>query len=166
MVPKPPQPVRMELNLAPMVDVMMCLIIFFMLATTLVNAENRDLQLPWAVSALVVEKKDLGNRVVINIRPKADNPNEADYLVARMEPVGGGGLALVERSMTIVELNKVLADHARKAAADKEEPRCIIRADEEVMYRHVEVVLRGAGLAKIAKIVFSANSGEKPEDEP
>ena len=164
MVPKPPKPVSMELNLAPMVDVMMCLIIFFMLASELVDAENRELELPWAVSAREVEKKDLGRRVVINIRPSIDNPEEAEFLVAGME-VQDGNLKAVVRSMSITELNGYLAKKAAKAAADNEELRCVIRADEEVMYRHVEVVLRAAGLAKIAKIVFSANKGERPADE-
>ena len=109
-----PKPVSMELNLAPMVDVMMCLIIFFMLGSELMNAENRPLQLPWAVAAEEVEKKDLGQRVVINVRPKEDNPEEADYLVAGMEPQADGGLAMVERSMNVGELNNYLA----KAAND------------------------------------------------
>lgn len=160
----PPKPVSMELNLAPMVDVMMCLIIFFMLASELVDAENRELKLPWAVSAQDVKKKDLGRRVVINIRPNIDNPEEADFVVSAPE-FRGGKFELVERSMNVPELNRYLANYAATAAAGNEELRCVIRADQEVMYRHVEVVLRGAGLAKIAKIVFSANKGEQPEDE-
>ena len=160
----PPKPVSMELNLAPMVDVMMCLIIFFMLASELVDAENRPLKLPWAVSAQEVEKKDLGRRVVINIRPSIDNPDEADFVVSAPK-FRDGKLELIERSMNVRDLNDYLADHAAKAADDNEELRCVIRADEEVMYRHVEVVLRAAGLAKIAKIVFSANKGERTEDE-
>ncbi len=160
----PPKPVSMELNLAPMVDVMMCLIIFFMLASELVDAENRELKLPWAVSAREVEKKDLGRRVVINIRPSENNPEEADFVVS-MTTFREGKLKLIERSMSITDLNNHLAKNAVEAAADNEELRCVIRADEEVLYRHVEVVLRAAGLAKIAKIVFSANAGEKPADE-
>jgi biopolymer transport protein ExbD len=46
---KPPEPANLDLNLAPMVDVMMCLIIFFLLASKLVQAENYELELPWAV---------------------------------------------------------------------------------------------------------------------
>ena len=65
--------------------------------------------------------------------------------------------------MNTRELNAYLA---KRAAQDGEELRCVIRADQEVMYRHIEVVLRGAGLAKIGKIVFAANSGEEPTGDP
>ena len=65
---KPPKPVGMTLNLAPMVDVMMCLIIFFLLASKLVDAQHRPLNLPYARAALEVGRGELGPRVVTTTR--------------------------------------------------------------------------------------------------
>ncbi len=78
---RPPKPVAMTLNLAPMVDVMMCLIIFFLLASKLVDAQHRPLNLPYAQAALEVKRSELGPRVVINVRPRADDPLRAEYVV-------------------------------------------------------------------------------------
>jgi len=52
-----------------MVDVTMCLLVFFILATRLVEREtSAKIDLPVARSALEVDKQDLGSRFVINIQ--------------------------------------------------------------------------------------------------
>lgn len=162
MIPRPPRPVGMELNLAPMVDVMMCLIIFFMLASTLVDAESRPLNLPYAVAAKEIEKKELGARVVINVRKAAADERITEYVVARFEPQSDGNIKLVERVLEPRDVEGYLKAAKARADAAKDEIRCVIRGDKEVMYRDIEVVLRGCGLAKIAKITFSANAGDEP----
>ena len=68
---KPHATTRLSLNLAPMVDVMMCLLIFFMLAAKMVEQENSRIDLPMARAAKDAEKQALGNRLVINIRNAA-----------------------------------------------------------------------------------------------
>ena len=162
---KAPQPVRMELNLAPMVDVMMCLIIFFLLTAVLVNAENRPVNLPWAQAAEEKERKELGQRVVINIRPSLDDERIAEYVTVRPVARPGGGLDFVENPLTADQLNEFIQKVAKEKAdlIKKGEFRCVIRADQEVMYRHIEVVLRACGLAKIGKITFTANKGKESD---
>ncbi len=151
----------MELNLAPMVDVMMCLIIFFMLASTLVSAENlKDIKIPWAVAAEEIEKKEMGNRVVINIRPNEDGPS--DFVVAAPTTLQDGTFDIVQRELKPSEVGEFLKGQAAKAGDQLDELRCFIRADENAKYSDVEVVLRGCGLAKIAHIVFSAHAGQEP----
>ena len=155
---RPPKPVGMTLNLAPMVDVMMCLIIFFLLASKLVDAQHRPLNLPYARAALEVGRGELGPRVVINVRPSDDDPLRAEYIVEAWD-----GQNITERVLQPEEINGYLQARADRAV-DKDELRCVIRADQDVAYGHVEVVLRGCGLAKIAKVVFSARSGQEPEE--
>jgi biopolymer transport protein ExbD len=162
MIPRPPRPNSMELNLAPMVDVIMCLIIFFLLASQMVSAENLPLKLPFAVAAKEVEMAELGARVVINIR-KLDEET-AEYVVVRLEPKADGGMDLAERVLTAEEIEGFLKGVAARAAERKEKLTCVIRADQECMYRDIEVVLRGCGLAKIQKITFSAKQGEEPTE--
>ena len=157
---KPPKPVGMTLNLAPMVDVMMCLIIFFLLASKLVDAQHRPLNLPYAQAALEVGRGELGRRVVINVRPSADDPLRADYIVEAWD-----GQNVTERVLQLDEINAYLQARADRAAEQRTDLRCVIRADQDVAYGHVEVVLRACGLAKIAKVVFSARSGQEPEEQ-
>ena len=157
---RPPRPVGMTLNLAPMVDVMMCLIIFFLLASKLVDAQHRPLDLPYARAALEVERSELGARVVINVRPSADDPVLAEYVVEAWD-----GRAITERTLEPDEIAPYLQSHANRARQRNSDLRCVIRADREVAYGHVEVVLRGCGLAKIAKVIFSARAGQEPEEE-
>src|SRR5262245_7876582 len=73
-----------DLNLAPMVDVMMCLLIFFMLATRMVEQENSRIDLPAARAAQDQEIDDAGSRFVINIT-QSDRQTEPVYLI-REEP--------------------------------------------------------------------------------
>ncbi len=157
---KPPKPVAMTLNLAPMVDVMMCLIIFFLLASKLVDAQHRPLNLPYARAALEVGRGELGTRVVINVCPSEDDPLRAEYIVEVWD-----GRNITERTLEPDEIAEYLQLRADRATARETGLCCVIRADQDVAYGHVEVVLRGCGLAKIAKVVFSARSGQEPEEE-
>lgn len=157
---RPPKPVGMTLNLAPMVDVMMCLIIFFLLASKLVDAQHRPLNLPYARAALEVGRGELGRRVVINVRPSDDDPLRAEYIVEAWD-----GQNITERILQPDEIRGYLQARADQVPAADDGLRCVIRADQDVAYGHVEVVLRGCGLAKIGKVVFSARAGVEPERE-
>ena len=157
---RPPKPVGMTLNLAPMVDVMMCLIIFFLLASKLVDAQHRPLNLPYARAALEVGRGELGPRVVINVRPSDRDPLRAEYIVEAWD-----GQNITERILQPDEIRDYLQARADRAAALNTDLRCVIRADQDVAYGHVEIVLRGCGLAKIAKVVFSARAGQEPEED-
>lgn len=151
-----PRPGRFELNLAPMVDVMMCLIIFFLLASKLVDAAHRPLNLPYAEAAEEVERAELGVRVTINVRPANESGTAAEYVVNQWD-----GEQIIERSLVASEVAPYLAGRAQQVP----ELTCVIRADRTVRYAHVENVLRGCGLAKISKIVFSTIAGAGAEGE-
>jgi biopolymer transport protein ExbD len=151
----------MTLNLAPMVDVMMCLIIFFLLGSTLVLEESRPVELPWALAAQQVDRSELGSRVVVNVRPAPDRNLPAEYVV-----VGWDGRNVTETVLTPEQLQAYLMSEAAAARARQEEICCVIRADRDVRYREVETALRGCGLAKIARVVFSVNSGGPPGEPP
>lgn len=157
-----PRSISMTLNLAPMVDVMMCLIIFFILASKIVSAQHRGPQLAYAQAAQEIDRSKLGSRVVVNIRP-TDDGLRAEYVVNTWD-----GQNIVERVMASDEIPSFLQRRQIQAfdSGEQEELRCVIRADRDCAYGDVEVVLRACGLAKISKIVFSANTGEDPEPIP
>ena len=158
---RPPQPASMTLNLAPMVDVLMCLIIFFLLASSLVDREHlEEVRLPFAIAAKELDKSELGARITINVRKSAESAAAgAEYVVIDWDGRTG---SIVERVIEPSALETLL--RSRKAQADiaKSKLRCVIRADQDVTYQDVEAVLRACGLAKVSDIVFSAKSGVEP----
>lgn len=158
---RPPRPVSMALNLAPMVDVMMCLIIFFLLGSTLVLEESRPVELPWALAAQQVDRSELGARVVVNVRPALEREQPAEYVV-----VGWDGRNVTETVLTPPQLHAHLMSAAAAARARQEPICCVIRADRDVKYQEVETALRGCGLARIARVVFSVSSGAPPQEPP
>ncbi len=163
MIFRAPKPTDMSLNLAPMVDVMMCLIIFFLLAGSLVDAEHQQLALPIAISAESVERSALGTRVTINVRKPA---GAADGAAAEYVVAGWDGENIVERVLAPEQVEPFLRARAAEPRAVDEPLRCLIRAERDVAYRDVEVVLRACGLAKIAKVVFAANTQPPAEGTP
>jgi biopolymer transport protein ExbD len=154
----PPKPASMTLNLAPMVDVLMCLIIFFLLASEMATRETA-VNLAWARAAKEVKPSELGQRVTITVRRAGDSDEKAEYVT-----VDWDGQQIVERVLSPTDLENLLKLRAARAQADKQELRCVIRADQAVMYQHVEVVLRACGLAKVGNIVFTAYKGAGPKE--
>jgi len=66
--------ISLQLNMAPLIDVVLLLLIFFMLTSTYLVAEAIDLQLPFSDSARSVEEQDIvlvltrENTVTVNER--------------------------------------------------------------------------------------------------
>jgi biopolymer transport protein ExbD len=129
-----------------MVDVMMCLLIFFMLATKMVEQEHTRIDLPVAKSARDAERQTPTGRFVVNIRrANAAGKQEIVYM-------------LREETLPLGELLE------RLSSASRIDPRmtCLIRADRGVAYRDVEAVLAGcvrAGVANITLGAIRANGG-------
>ena len=144
MLKRPPTPVSMTLNLAPMVDVMMCLIVFFLLASKL--ADHAPVDLPWAAAAKSVKPGEITNPVTITVRPAGEGGDAAEYLVKSWD-----GQKVTEQALRPQDIDPLLQSHAARAAREGQQLRCVIRADRAVRYRHVEVVLRACGLAKIGR---------------
>lgn len=136
----PPPPTQVTINLAPMVDVTMCLMIFFMLTTQMVKEENSTIDLPLAATAKDASKKELGDRFVINIRDAAVTG-------------GSGAIYLVQEKETTLAglLDRLQAERAARADLN-----CVIRADRELPYRYVQAVMMGCAKAGIQKVTFSA----------
>ncbi|QDV90542.1 biopolymer transport protein ExbD [Phycisphaerae bacterium RAS2] len=141
MIRRRPEPTALTLNLAPMVDVMMCLLIFFMLATKMVERENVRIDLPAAATAQDAASTEFGNRVVIGI--VANELGEPAYQY-RGEPA------------TLDEVSRRL----KSAGSIDPELNCVIRADRSLEYRHIEAVMRACADADIRRITFAAAQQE------
>lgn len=136
---KPPPITPLTLNLAPMVDVMMCLLIFFMLATKMVEQERTRIDLPTAAEAKEPPRTEAG-RFVVNIRSENGRPI---YM-------------LREESHTLASLLEQL-NSAAKADARM---TCLIRADKSVSFADVEAVLAECARSGVRGVQFGALQGE------
>lgn len=134
---RPPPATKLTLNLAPMVDVMMCLLIFFMLATKMVEQEHTRINLPVAPQAKESERQQAAGRMIVNIKRSAEG-----------KPV----YMLREESMPLDKLIN------RMTEAAKFDPRLtyIVRADRAMPYRDVAVLLSGCTSAGIHDIKLGA----------
>jgi len=137
-----------SLNLAPMVDVIMCLLVFFMVTTRMVEQENSLIDLPVARSAKDAEKQELGKRFVVNVRD--------------LRLSGGQGAAFVvqEKTLTLAEIARRLeAEHAIDP-----EVNCVIRGDHSLPYQYVQALMVACAEADVRKVTFSAipRAGTRP----
>jgi len=137
-------PVEWELNLAPLVDVVMVLIIFFMLATKMVQREHTQVALPDSTSAELAPHRPAGSRVVINIRP--DNSGEPAYVIA-------------DRALTSHELAARLTAEVRRDRT----VTCYLRAEHVLPWAAIEPVLLACADAGITRITFATNAPPPPE---
>jgi biopolymer transport protein ExbD len=139
---RPPDVTGLGLNLAPMVDVMMCLLIFFLLATKMAERENVLIDLPTAASASEARRAgDRSDRLVVNV--VAATADEVMYVVDARP----------------LALNDVV--RRLEAAAGDSRLECYIRADRSVPYRTVEPLLLHCARLGIARVTFAADmSGE------
>ncbi len=151
---RPPTPTPCTLNLAPMVDVMMCLIIFFLLASQLLAARHARVNLPTATAARVDESA-AGQRAVINVRLAVSG---CEYVVEDWD-----GRSVGERVLAAPALRAFLV--SRRAAAEGEFG-CLIRADRDAPYSAVETVLRACAEAGIARVAFAAQTVRSSEPQP
>lgn len=135
---KPPKATSLALNLAPMVDVMMCLMIFFMLATKMVEQEKSRISLPVAQSARDTDKESGDIRFVVNVRPRKSDGMPI-YIVR-------------EEEMKLADVLKRLS----AAASVNRNIECVIRADRDMAYEHVEAIMLGCAQSGIHHVTFGA----------
>jgi len=147
---RPPAATLIGLNLAPMVDVMMCLLIFFMLATKMVEQENSQIDLPYAASVRQLDKQELGNRGVINIRD------------ARLTGGEGAAYLIRESVVSLAEVRRFLSNERRRDA----ELNCVIRADREVAYQYVEAVMAACAATDVRHVTFGARQTDSGPRTP
>lgn len=139
-----PTTTPIKLNLAPMVDVSMCLLVFFLVTTKMVERENSEIDLPIARAARDVEKQELGNRFVVNVRD------------ARLAGGAGAVYLIQEEALPLSEVLQRL----RTVRRHDPDVNCVIRADRSLPYRYVQRVMMGCAREDVRKVTFSAVSRE------
>jgi biopolymer transport protein ExbD len=128
-----------EINLIPMIDVLLVILIFMMVTTTYAHFSELQINLPQAAGETATEK---GNPQ-INVSIDA-----TEHYAVNSKPVGFAGV-------------DKFADDLRSAAGDVKEPVIVINADAKTPHQAVVNVMEAARVAGYGSITFKTESQQK-----
>ena len=127
----------LEINLVPMIDVMLVILIFLMITTTYSKYTELQINLPSAQAERQLER-----------------PNEVTILV------NAQGQYVVNRTPVPFRSVEQLAAELRRAAATMQEPIVVISADAAATHQSVIRVMEAARLAGLSQITFTTQSAK------
>ena len=129
-----------HVNVTPLIDVIMCLIIFFLVCGRLAAQESNDkVVVPRA--ALGQEMPEQRDRFVINVVPSKSthDPNAEPALYIRGEQIGMNELTV----------------YLRREKKDTPDLKVILRADQSISYQWIAPILSACAQADIKSVNFS-----------
>ena len=124
-----------EINLIPLIDVLLVIIIFLMLTTTYSKTSGLEINLPTADATKQVEQ-----------------PNEIDVAVT------SAGQVLINKTPLTVTDVKNIADGLRRAAGNRQDPVIVINADAKATHQAVVDVMQAAQTAGYPHISFATQT--------
>jgi biopolymer transport protein ExbD len=140
--PGPPEVHQVHINVTPMIDLIMCLIIFFLLAAQLSNDEvAAEVQLPKIRQVKEIEYDKLGPRITVNILPAKESKDQKTHYIVRGHEYNLDGLG------TLIE----------KAVKANPKTALNLRPSGTVTYDEIQGILFRAANAQIAVVRFAAS---------
>ncbi|HYN12649.1 MAG TPA: biopolymer transporter ExbD [Burkholderiales bacterium] len=127
----------LEINLVPLIDVMMVILIFLMITTTYSKYTELQINLPTADAEKQLERQ---NEVMVLVNA------QGQYVVNR-SPVAFRGV-------------EQLADELRRAGGTLKDPIVVISADAAATHQAVVRVMEAARLAGLTQITFTTQSNK------
>ena len=124
-----------EINLIPMIDVLLVIIIFLMLTTTYSKFSGLEINLPTADAS-----------------KQSDQPNEIDVAVT------ASGQILINKSPLTAADVKSISDALRRAAGSRQDPIIVINADAKATHPRVIAVMQAAQAAGYPPISFATQA--------
>jgi biopolymer transport protein ExbD len=125
----------LEINLVPLIDVMMVILIFLMITTTYNRYTELSINLPSA---------------------DAQKPPERASEISVL--VDAQGQYVINRRAVVFRTVDQLADELRRAGAGAKEPTVVISADANATHQAVIRVMEAARIAGLSQITFTAQS--------
>ena len=125
----------LEINLVPLIDVMMVILIFLMITTTYSKYTELQINLPSADAEKQLERS-----------------NEIPILV------NAQGQYVINRVPVAYRNVEQLADELRRAGASLKEPIVVISADAAATHQSVVRIMEAARLAGLSQITFTTQS--------
>jgi len=127
----------LEINLVPLIDVMMVILIFLMVTTTYNKYTELQINLPSADSDKPAER---ANEIAVLVNA------QGQYVINRR--------AVVYRSV------EQIADELKRAGGGAKEPVVVISADANATHQAVIRVMEAARLAGLSQITFTTQSSK------
>jgi len=127
-----------EINLIPMIDVLLVILIFLMVTTTFTRFAEIKINLPTAEA-----------------NKPAERANEVHVAVDAQ------GKYQVNRTSVVFSTVQSFAEELRRAAANQNEPVVIINADATASHQSVINVMEAARLAGLTRITFATQGPQK-----
>ena len=127
-----------EINLIPMIDVLLVIIIFLMLTTTYAKFSGLEINLPTADAS-----------------KQAEQPNEINVAVT------AAGQILVNKSPLATNDVKSISDALQRAAGEKADPVIIINADAKATHQSVIDVMQAAQQVGLSHISFATQQAQR-----
>ena len=127
-----------EINLIPMIDVLLVIIIFLMLTTTYSRFAELKINLPSA-----------------DAEKRLERANEIDVVIS------AGGQYLIQRKPVPFRDVGALAEEFRRAASGMKQAVVVINADNNATHQSVIRVMDAARQAGIGQVVFAVEQATK-----
>ncbi len=125
----------LEINLVPLIDVMMVILIFLMISTTYSKYTELEITLPTA-----------------DAQKQLERANEVSVLV------NAQGQYVINRTAVPFRGVEQLAEELKRAAAALKEPMVVISADAAATHQSVVRVMEASRLAGLTQITFTTQS--------
>ena len=127
----------LEINLVPMIDVMLVILIFLMVSTTYSKYTELQINLPSAQA-----------------ERQADRPNEIPVLVSAQ------GQYVINRTAVAFRSVEQLAGELKRASGALNEPVVVISADANASHQSVVRVMEAARVAGLQQITFTTQASK------
>ena len=124
-----------EINLIPMIDVLLVIIIFLMLTTTYAKFSGIEINLPTADTS-----------------KQAEQPNEVNVAVT------AGGQVLVNKAPLAAADVRSISEALRRAAGERKDPLIVINADAKATHQSVVDIMQAAQAAGYPHISFATQA--------
>ena len=124
-----------EINLIPLIDVLLVIINFLMLTTTYAKFSGIEINLPTADSS-----------------KQAEQPNEVNVAVT------AGGQVLVNKAPLAAADVRSISEALRRAAGERKDPLIVINADAKATHQSVVDIMQAAQAAGYPHISFATQA--------
>ena len=126
-----------DINMAPMIDMVFLLLIFFMVASHMIKIDKTPVELPQASSSVVPEK--ISDRTFITIRSSDTVGEEVEFFMNL-------------KNTTIEDIKTKISD----SFLDNENISICLRADKSVRHKHIKNIMQICAEIGVSDVIFAA----------
>ena len=126
-----------DINMAPMIDMVFLLLIFFMVASHMIKIDKTPVELPQASSSVIPEK--ISDRTFITIRSSDTVGEEVEFFMNL-------------KNTTIEDIKTKISD----SFLDNENISICLRADKFVRHKHIKNIMQICAEIGVSDVIFAA----------